>query len=496
MIGQLKNIAYYANAQTRFLLMDVMRRLKDRHGSNIHLYCNTTQDLDFYTSYNRENLFASMNIGDQLLRVARDVVDACEDAAIAEAKAWERKIGCGYNFLSVANRHLGRGYALGGAGHPRSRISEDTSYLQMVNAYNAHFAFWQAEIEKKQLTLFVGGPREIPPIARAHGLPFRTLAGSKHENFHYWARDEFLETPDFEKAFQDVRVSQSDVVEITRPYKLVGTVARRMTRDRSFPRLVSQLARHGATRAYWRLRGYEKGKNYFVADELWSFVRRWRDARRLSGPNVKSLVDLQDTPFVFFPLQTEPEMSLQGLSPEFVFQHAAIAALARDLPTGIRLAVKETMLGVGRRPRDFYDQISSLKNVVMLDVREPGIDVVRKSKAVAVISGTPGFEAAINGIPVISFGEHALYNFLPHVQHVTDLANLRPALKRIFDGSIDLNRSRLDGTRFLRSVMEASFDMGDYDYVKLKNYDSQVVEDAYQALIDSLEIIAESRSFA
>jgi hypothetical protein len=132
----------------------------------------------------------------------------------------------------------------------------------------------------------------------------------------------------------------------------------------------------------------------------------------------------------------------------------------------------------------------------MLDVQGPGIDVVRKSKAVAVISGTPGFEAAINGIPVISFGEHALYNFLPHVQHVTDLANLRPALKRIFDGSIDLNRSRLDGTRFLRSVMEASFDMGDYDYVKLKNYDSQVVEDTYQALIDSLEIIAESRSFA
>ena len=65
------------------------------------------------------------------------------------------------------------------------------------------------------------------------------------------------------------------------------------------------------------------------------------------------------------------------MSPEYFYQLSCIAALSRDLPAGAILVVKETLAATGRRPRDFYAQIKEFKNVVMLDIRELGLEVVR-----------------------------------------------------------------------------------------------------------------------
>ena len=146
----------------------------------------------------------------------------------------------------------------------------------------------------------------------------------------------------------------------------------RYRRENSVSGLVRRMAGHAARRIYWHLRGYEKAKGYFGSDEMRMLYRRWRDGRRMTDRRLPSISDLGDAPFVFFPLATEPEASLQQFSPEFFFQHAAIAALSRDLPAGVRLVVKETIMGVGRRPDNFYDQIGELKNVVWMNMLEPG----------------------------------------------------------------------------------------------------------------------------
>ena len=70
--------------------------------------------------------------------------------------------------------------------------------------------------------------------------------------------------------------------------------------------------------------------------------------------------------FIFHCL-TEPEIALHGISSlTFFFQLSAINILSRDIPSNFRIVVKEPVLAIGRRPKQFYEQILSLKNVQWL----------------------------------------------------------------------------------------------------------------------------------
>ena len=104
-----------------------------------------------------------------------------------------------------------------------------------------------------------------------------------------------------------------------------------------------------------------KARGYYTGEELRYFIRRWRDRRALTGTRLAKLSDMKGTRFVFYPLHTEPETALLQLSPEYFYQLSAIAALSRDLPAGVMLAVKETYEAIGRRPADFYGQIPRIQ---------------------------------------------------------------------------------------------------------------------------------------
>ena len=151
------------------------------------------------------------------------------------------------------------------------------------------------------------------------------------------------------------------------------------------------------------------------------------------------------------------------------------------------MVIKDNPLGVGRRPTDFYRQLADLKNVVMLDVRELGVDIVRAASAVCTITGSAGFEAAAMGKPVIAFGRHNIYNFLPHVRVITDDAQLRPQLNDVLDPSFDHERAEADGRRFIEAVKRTSFDMGSWTERDLAGFSREALEDAYAALVSSFE---------
>jgi hypothetical protein len=487
LIIALRSVALIANAQTRFLMVDLAREIQRRHGSQIHLYCANVQERAFYVSQNTDNVFDSINLYEPLHDAAlRSVSDP--HAEIETARAYETRLGRSYNSLAVGNRHLGRGYALAGYYHPRSRHSERSTYIQMLGAYNRYFAFWECEVAEKCLSLMLGGPLEAANAARLNGLPYRRLAESRYANLHFWAHNEFNENPTIRDAYERVADSHAPVPVIQEAYKSVGTLNRQYRQDNNFLGLSKNLITLGARRLYWCLRGYEKRKGYYGADEFRLLIRRWHHGRKMSASKLCRLDDLTGIPFIFFPLATEPETALQQLSPEFFFQHAAIAALSRDLPAGVRLVVKESIMAVGRRPDNFYDQIGELKNVIWMNMLEPGFEVARRATAVAVITGSSGFEAAVMGTPVISFGAHNGYNILPHVFHVTDLARASEAIRQIFDNGVTPSVAKHAGGSYLQAIIDTSFDLGEYDYSDLKKYDLSVVRRACDALENSLGI--------
>lgn len=476
------NIALVARSESRFFLLALARSLKTRFDSNIHLYCGGQQELLFYEKQNRDGLFASINNGSVILARVYDK-DLDEAAVIEKARNFEKKIGKTINTLAVPDRHMGRGYALGGFHHPRSRYSETVDYVHMVHAFNETLDFWDREFTEKSITLILNGGREAANIARAHGIPYRTMVGSRYRNLHYWSHNEFYENPEFEEAFHEIRES---ALTMDAPYHAHQAVRTGYYKKFRFSSLLKNLALTTARHAWWNLRRYEKAKGYYYLENMKYFYRYWRDYKKLCRLATATLDDLAGKKFVFFPLHIEPETALHGLSPEYFYQLALIAAVSRDLPAGTFLAVKEAYGAVGRRPDNFYRQISDLKNVVLLDTWEIGFDCARKADAVITICGTAGMEGAVSGTPVIAFGKHNIYNFLPLVTVVNDESNLAKNLSDALDDSFDKEAAIAVGRRFLEAIVACSFDMGKYDYINLHNFESESVQDACDALERSL----------
>jgi hypothetical protein len=480
----MRNIAFGARAESRLFLLALAGEMRRRHDSRIHLYCSGPQQLDYYRKLDRDGVFASINDGRELLKRAFDR-DLDEDEVLARARAYEARTGLTINRMAVSHRHFGRGYALGGYYHPRSRHSEQVDYLHMVHAYCATLAYWEQEFAEKGITLCINGPREAAWMARALGIPYRAIAGSRLKNYHYWAWNELYETPSFERTWRTGAPAAPDVT-MDAPYH--AHLANRVRYLRRFATgtMLWNCWLTVARQAYWRVRGYEKAKGYYATEVVRFHYHVWRDYRRLRRLGLRRLADLDGRRFVYFPLHLEPETALHGISPEYFYQHALIAAVSRDLPAGCYLAVKEAYGAIGRRPADFYRQIADLKNVVLLDVWERGFDCAQKADAVVTICGTAGLEALVAGRPVIAFGRHNMYNFLPSVRVVSDETQLAGYLRAAFDGELDREAIRSDAQRLLQAVVGNSFDMGEYDYIKLDRFAQSAVEAAHDKLLESL----------
>jgi hypothetical protein len=486
MSKHLASIAFIARSESRVLMMALARDLKQRHGSTFHLYCTGAQEVLHYQRLNQDGLFDTINdIEAPVVGAVRAEVD--EAAVFARARDIEAFTGLTVNRMVVADRHFGRGYSLGGFYHPRSRNSETVDYVHMVHAYNELLDYWRGEMQSKGITLCLNGTREAAYVAHAMGLPYRSLAGSRYGNYHYWAWNELYENPLIEPAWH--RVTDVSDIDFKAPY-YTHQVSRSIFKKKfSLRALAHGLALTTARYAYWNLRGYKKAKQYYWSSTMYFLWRVWLDYRRLHRMRLKRLTDLAGKKFVYFPLHVEPETALHGISPEYFYQHALIAAVSRDLPAGVYLAVKEAYGAIGRRPDTFYRQLADLKNVVLLDVWEVGFDAAQTADAVVTICGTAAIEATAAGKPVIAFGRRNIYNFLPSVTVVEDETELPGMLAKALDGTHDRDATKHQALRFLKAVKTISFDLGQYDYVQLDRFESEAVSAAADGLEQSLDAI-------
>jgi hypothetical protein len=481
-----RNVALVFRSDLPHFLMDVARELRSRFGAAVHGYCSTKEQLRFYREADSDGVLATLTCANPLVDALEDELPA-RDAVVAEARRNEDMLGVTYHWFAIGNRHFGRGYALAGTGHPGSRIADSVTGDKLLHAYNRFVSFWRGEIDAKSIDLVLANANEIAVIARSLGVPYRGLFGARHKNLHYWGDDEFRGSTRVWQRYRELEArGETGAEDLLEPYMLAQVNRERTRQLMTLPQLVRLGATQIARRIYWRLRGYDKAKGYYLGDELRLFARRYADWQRLNGRMCVPLAALKDRPYVFYALQTEPETQIHQTSPEHFFQLEAIASLSRDLPAGVALAVKETPFGIGRRPPQFYRQIASLANVTMLKIDEPGFAVVEGARAVAVIVGTTGHEAALLGKPVISFGRHNLYCGLPHVFTVTDQAQLRGALRRALDPRFDADGARRAGRRFLRAIVETSFDMETYTYHEKTAYTQSAVQRCVDSLIASL----------
>lgn len=112
--------------------------------------------------------------------------------------------------------------------------------------------------------------------------------------------------------------------------------------------------------------------------------------------------DLQ-APYVFFPLQFPAESQLSVLGFRYYQQETVVETLARFLPEGYSLYVKEHPRHLGVTPLHSIRRIASLSNVILVPPMFNTHELIENSRAVAVINSTVGFESLIYGKSVVAF---------------------------------------------------------------------------------------------
>jgi hypothetical protein len=118
--------------------------------------------------------------------------------------------------------------------------------------------------------------------------------------------------------------------------------------------------------------------------------------------------------YVLYPIHFQPEASTLVQAPMYVDQLALLRDIAASLPVGHRLYVKEHVSNRGRRPIEFYDEIRAIPAARLLGPDEDTWALIRGAAAIAVITGTVGWEGLMFDKPVVTFG-NVFFNLHPSV---------------------------------------------------------------------------------
>jgi hypothetical protein len=148
-----------------------------------------------------------------------------------------------------------------------------------------------------------------------------------------------------------------------------------------------------------------------------------------------------DVPYVYVALHFQPERTTSSLGGVFGHQYFMVDMLARTVPQGWYVYVKEhpsqfypPFAGERSRHPDMYRELLSIPNVRLCDLSMSTFELLDRSRAVATVTGTVGWEAVVRGKPALVFGS-PWYRYCDGVFHTTTIIELEHALAAIQAGA-------------------------------------------------------------
>ena len=176
--------------------------------------------------------------------------------------------------------------------------------------------------------------------------------------------------------------------------------------------------------------------------------RKFIDRYLVHNPELKS-------PFIYFPLHVDMERNLLISAPYYTNQIELIRHIAKSLPMGQKLFVKESPASVTREWRKIsdYKEIMNIPNVTLIHPFFSAKKLLENCSLVIAISGTAALESLFYGKPSIVFSKTS-FSGLSSVQKLDKFDNLPNIIKQSFDKKIDF-AELLDYYNF---VEKTSFD--------------------------------------
>ena len=179
-----------------------------------------------------------------------------------------------------------------------------------------------------------------------------------------------------------------------------------------------------------------------------------------SFQETKKIIKDKKLKFAFFPMHTEPEVSLLFYSKPYLNQIEIIRQIALSLPIGYALIVKEHPWSVGKRKLSYYKKILNIPRVYFVPHAFTSRQCIDISKLIFTLSSSVGQEAVFLKKPVITFGNTSI-NVLPRssVLRTSNLMSLNLNIKEILK---NYKYSENEVLSFIQANMDIGVDVNLY----------------------------------
>ena len=162
-----------------------------------------------------------------------------------------------------------------------------------------------------------------------------------------------------------------------------------------------------------------------------------------------------EKPFVYFPLGVEPEANILISAPFFTNQIEIIRSVAKSLPPGYLLLVKENPAQTNREWRKIseYKEMLEIPNVRVIHPSVSKETLFKNSSLVITVAGSSGLEAAFYEKPSIVFSD-TIYSILSSVTEVKEIEKLPDVIRESLSKKIESRELN----RFLMLLEKETFD--------------------------------------
>ncbi|MGB6785768.1 MAG: hypothetical protein WBE60_07810 [Nitrosotalea sp.] len=171
----------------------------------------------------------------------------------------------------------------------------------------------------------------------------------------------------------------------------------------------------------------------------------------------------ETTPFIYYPLHYEPERLYLIDVPHYDNQIYEIKNIAKSLPIGYKLLVKEhpAMVLLNWRDVQYYKQIMDLPNVQLVHPSISTDEIIAKCSLVISIAGSAGLESAFYKKPSIVFSD-VIYSTFPFTYRLKSIEELSQAIRLSLEREVNLS----DLDRYLNILEQNSFE---FDIVEIQS---------------------------
>ena len=457
--------------------------LQQQHGWEIHGYSRgpARDDSDV-------KLSACVDLREVMERaktspIPEDIISRCERI--------ENEYNLNMADLISPDRSLGIGWMTGGL-YPRGRMSymPHDRHLHIVHEVFTAFSRFIQEVQPSFVCAGVVGSflGTVPyAVCERFQIPVYALT-TAYEPLRYWHGGRYGGNAALERAYQTLKSAPGGSEDLGG--RIDGSLPRTApptSRNKGRPTdLLGEFLRHSRRHAVGLVRRPKYPSDAGFPTRMKYSFQVFRNYRRDMRRKYRSLKDLQSRSYVYFPLQGEPEATLNGSEPHFTNQLYSVELLSKSVPVGAHVLVKEHPVYIGTRPPGWLDAIAGFPRVELVHPYENPIEIIRGSMATATIAGTSGLQAAIMGRPVISLGPNFRFNFVDHVWFANDLFELRELLKWMYESKDNLDFAR-DGAILQKAIEMACFRSEERINVLTVRHSQSAVELAYQQLLKKLE---------